>query len=54
MDSCSKLYRIRKTVHKMLDDRKYVVPRAELERTKEQARFCTRAAANARKQRASG
>ncbi len=38
MDNCSKLYRIRKTVHKMLEDRKYVVSRRELDRTKEEAR----------------
>jgi hypothetical protein len=53
MDNCSKLYRIRRTVHKMLKDRKYVVPRAELPTTKEEE-TAARAAVSARRQMRGG
>jgi hypothetical protein len=37
--SITKLWRIRKTVFEMLNDRKYVVSAAELKRTKDEARW---------------
>ncbi len=44
-DELTKLWRVRKTVHKMLEDRKYLVSRDDLQRSKEGVRAFTRSRA---------